>query len=101
LGAITFFFPQQAVLQNVKQLLSHGRNIRVRFEKENFFVMSVAEMKLEAINKITKLENEAVLQDVLSMLEAATAKEAADGDLAKNYDAIKAQYSDVLQKLAQ
>jgi hypothetical protein len=63
--------------------------------------MSVAEMKLEAINKITKLENEAVLQDVLTMLEAAAAKEAGDNNLAKNYDAIKAQYGDVLQKLAQ
>lgn len=63
--------------------------------------MSVAEMKLEAINKITKLQNETVLQDVLTMLEAATAKETGNDNLAKNYDAIKAQYGDVLQKLAQ
>jgi hypothetical protein len=63
--------------------------------------MSVAEMKLEAINKITKLQNETVLQDVLTMLEAATANETGNDNLAKNYDAIKAQYGDVLQKLAQ
>ena len=58
-------------------------------------------MKLEAINKITKLQNETVLQDVLTMLEAATANETGNDNLAKNYDAIKAQYGDVLQKLAQ
>ena len=63
--------------------------------------MSVAEMKLEAINKITKLENETVLQEVLALLENATGKETEDSSLTKNYDAIKAQYGDVLQKLAQ
>ncbi|NTS41642.1 hypothetical protein HRG84_12060 [Flavisolibacter sp. BT320] len=63
--------------------------------------MSVAEMKLEVIKKITRLENETVLQDVLTLLEAATANEIGDTSLAKNYDAIKAQYGDVLQKLAQ
>jgi hypothetical protein len=64
-------------------------------------VMSVAEMKLDAINKITKLEDEALLQEVLAFLEAAAGKATGDNDLAKNYDTIKAQYGDVLQKLAQ
>ena len=64
-------------------------------------VMSVAEMKLDAINKITNLDNEVVLQKVLDLLENAAGKEVKEANLSKNYDAIKAQYGDVLQKLAQ
>jgi hypothetical protein len=63
--------------------------------------MSVAEMKLKAINKITNLDNETLLQKVLSLLENAAGKESEDNNLSKNYEAIKAQYGDVLQKLAQ
>ncbi len=63
--------------------------------------MSVAEMKIEVINKITNVNSEVVLQEVLALLENAAGKEADNGSLSKNYDAIKEQYSDVLQKLAQ
>jgi hypothetical protein len=63
--------------------------------------MSVAEMKIEVINKITNTNNEQVLQQVLTLLENAAEKEADNNSLSKNYEAIKAQYGDVLQKLAQ
>jgi hypothetical protein len=60
--------------------------------------MSVAEMKLEAINKIINLTSEETLLDVLKLLQRADDKEPIR--LSENYDAIKAQYGDVLQKLA-
>ena len=63
--------------------------------------MSVAEMKLEVISKITTVESEVVLQQVLALLENVTEKENEAVSLSKNYDAIKEQYGDVLQKLAQ
>ena len=63
--------------------------------------MSVAEMKIEVINKITNVNSEIVLQEVLALLENAAGKENDSVSLSKNYDAIKEQYSDVLQKLAQ
>jgi hypothetical protein len=61
--------------------------------------MSVAEMKLEAINKITNLASEKKLQDVLKLLESADEEKAVS--LSQNYEAIKTKYEDVLQKLAQ
>jgi flagellar biosynthesis/type III secretory pathway protein FliH len=61
--------------------------------------MSVAEMKIEVINKITNVNDEAILQNVLSLLKEATKSETIN--LSKNYDAIKDQYGDVLQKLAE
>lgn len=61
--------------------------------------MSVAEMKLEAINKITSLTSEKTLQEVLALLNTADEKEPVS--LSQNYDDIKAQYEDVLHKLAQ
>jgi hypothetical protein len=61
--------------------------------------MSVAEMKLEAITKISNLKSEKTLQEVLALLNSADEK--GSSSLSQNYDAIKAQYGDVLQKLAQ
>jgi hypothetical protein len=61
--------------------------------------MSVAEMKLEAITKISNLKSEKKLQEVLALLNSADEK--VSPSLSQNYDAIKAQYGDVLQKLAQ
>jgi hypothetical protein len=63
--------------------------------------MSVAEMKIEVINKITNVNSETVLQEVLTLLENAIGNENDNVSLSKNYDAIKDQYGDVLQKLAQ
>lgn len=62
--------------------------------------MSVAEMKLEVINKITNLNNEVVLQKVMALLEIAEGKETENAKLSQHYDAIKSQYGDVLQTLA-
>ena len=65
------------------------------------YCMSVAEMKIKVISKITSINNEIVLQEILTFLENVTEKEKDTLNLSKNYDAIKEQYSDVLQKLAQ
>ncbi len=58
-------------------------------------------MKIEVINKITNVNSETVLQEVLTLLENAIGNENDNVSLSKNYDAIKDQYGDVLQKLAQ
>lgn len=63
--------------------------------------MSVAEMKIKVINKITNIDNEMVLQEVLALLEGVAEKEKNNANLSKNYDAIKEQYGDVLKKLSQ
>ncbi len=63
--------------------------------------MSVAEIKIKVINKITNVNSEVVLLEVLALLENATGNENDNVSLSKNYDAIKDQYGDVLQKLAQ
>jgi hypothetical protein len=57
-------------------------------------------MKIEAIKKLTGIESESVLSEVPELLNANREKEATN-TLSKNYDAIKEQYGDVLQKLAQ
>ncbi len=64
-------------------------------------IMSVAEMKIEVINKITNVNNENILKEVLALLENAMENEKGNVSLSKNYEAIKDQYGDVLQKLAQ
>ena len=61
--------------------------------------MSVAGIKIEVINKITNVNSETVLQQILTLLKNETENETIS--LSKNYDAIKDQYGDVLQKLAQ
>lgn len=61
--------------------------------------MSLAEMKLEAIKKISLIDSEKTLQEVLQFLNSEDEKK--EYNLSINYDLIKDQYSDVLQKLAQ
>lgn len=63
--------------------------------------MSVAEMKLEAIKKITSIDNESVLKNVLSLLKEAGEQGEPSINLSRNYDAIKEQYGKVLQRLAE
>lgn len=63
--------------------------------------MSTAEMKIELINKITNIKNESVLEEVLALLKEANEKDEASFNLSRNYEVIKEQYGDVLQKLAQ
>ncbi len=62
--------------------------------------MSVAEMKIKVINKITGVDDELVLQQVLALLETTSVNDKENVSLSKNYDAIKDQYGDVLQRLA-
>ncbi len=63
--------------------------------------MNTAEMKIELINKITKINNESVLKEVLALLKEANEKDELSINLTRNYEAVKEQYGDVLQKLAQ
>lgn len=63
--------------------------------------MSVAEMKLEAINKITGIEDEAALKEILDYLEKQNPNKKDQPNLSRHYNAIKEQYGDVLEKLAQ
>ena len=65
--------------------------------------MSISEMKLIAINEITKLENENAVKEILDHL--AKINSGTDStksmNLFQHYDKIKEQYSTTLQKLAQ
>ncbi len=65
--------------------------------------MSIAEMKLKAINEITKLENEKALKEILEHLSKMSGESGVDKplNLFQYYDQIKDQYGDTLQKLAQ
>lgn len=71
-----------------------------KFEGVKLVVMSVAEMKVEVINKITTVEDETILKEVLSILKGANGKDV-PYNLSSTYKEIKDQYGDVLQKLAQ
>lgn len=61
--------------------------------------MSVAEMKIEAINQITRLTEEDSLKEILAHLSKLKKQNALN--LSPHYDDIKNQYEDVLKKLAQ
>ena len=65
-------------------------------------VMSIAEMKLAAINEIANLNDEKALKEVLSVLAGLAKPEQIDNmNLSQHYEDIKNQYSKVLEKLAQ
>ena len=61
--------------------------------------MSVAEMKIEAINQITRLNEEESLKEILMHLSKLTKQ--AELNLSQHYSEIKEQYTDVLKKLAE
>lgn len=63
--------------------------------------MSVAEMKLAAIQEIGKLKNENDIKNILEQLLKLSSESEPMLHLSGHYDKIKAQYGDVLQKLAQ
>ena len=64
--------------------------------------MSVAEMKLAAINEISKLDNENALREILEhLVKISSSKENKVLNLSKHYDNVKEQYGNVLKKLAQ
>ena len=61
--------------------------------------MSVAEMKLEAINQIAKLTEESSLKEILEHLSKLNNQK--EMNLSQHYDDIKSKYADVLKKLAE
>ncbi len=64
--------------------------------------MSVAEMKLAAIQEISKLNDIEVLREVLEHLaKLASADPDKKLNLSQHYDNIKDQYGNVLKRLAQ
>ncbi len=64
--------------------------------------MSVAEMKLAAINEISKLEDEREVKEILEHLAKLSAtKDSAALNLSQHYTKVKEQYGNVLKKLAQ
>jgi hypothetical protein len=65
--------------------------------------MSVAEMKIEAVNHLLQLESEKTVQELLLHLQKLAQEEAAGrtSKMKEIFDKAKAQYGDVLQKLAE
>lgn len=67
--------------------------------------MSVAELKEEALRqfaiKVKSTDDEKVLEMILDFVKGINAEDANAVNLSRHYDAIKAKYSSVLQKLAQ
>ena len=64
--------------------------------------MNVAEMKLEAIKKISKIEDEKFIKEVLDLLSKLSFPEEENKlNLTQHYDNVKEQYGNTLQKLAQ
>jgi len=63
--------------------------------------MSVAEMKLAAINEISKLTNEAAVKEILEHLVKISTAENAKFDTDAFFEKASSKYDDVLRKLAQ
>lgn len=61
--------------------------------------MSIAEMKLEIISKIVKLNDEKALQDLLQFLDKISATDK-QYNLSQHFDTIADKYGTVLEKLA-
>jgi hypothetical protein len=61
--------------------------------------MSVAEMKIEAINQITRLTEEESLKEILIHLSKLNKQK--ELNLSQHYNDIKDQYEEVLKKLAE
>lgn len=60
--------------------------------------MSIAEMKIKAIEKLTALNDEASVKEVLEHLEKLNARQF---DADKFFKQVSEQYGDVLKKLAE
>jgi hypothetical protein len=65
--------------------------------------MTIAEMKLVAINEISKLESENAVKEILNHIVKLNEEgdETKPLNLFQHYDKIKGQYGNTLQKLAQ
>jgi predicted Zn-ribbon and HTH transcriptional regulator len=63
--------------------------------------MSIAEMKLAAINEISKLEDEKAIKEILEHLaKISLTKEDKVLNLSEHYNNVKEQYGNVLKRLA-
>jgi hypothetical protein len=65
------------------------------------FIMSVAEMKLAAINEISKLTSENAVKEILEHLIKIAKEERPQFDADVFFEKTSEKYDDVLQKLAQ
>ncbi|MEO8569783.1 MAG: hypothetical protein ABI419_11615 [Ginsengibacter sp.] len=64
--------------------------------------MSIAELKLKAIEKLTTLDNEETLKNILNQLEGKENKsEVKIHNLSQHFESISNRYNDALKKLAQ
>lgn len=64
--------------------------------------MSITEMKLKAIKKITSLEDESILKNILIQLDKSEdKKENTPLNLSQHFESISKQYDNTLKKLAQ
>lgn len=64
--------------------------------------MSIAEMKLAAINEISKLEDEKTIKEILEHLaKISLSKDDKTLNLSQHYEKVKEKYGNVLQKLAE
>lgn len=63
--------------------------------------MSVAEMKLAAINEIGKLKNETAIKEILEHLKKLSKEEVEVFDTDIFFSKASHRYGDILQKLAQ
>jgi hypothetical protein len=61
--------------------------------------MSVAELKIEAINQITRLTEEGSVKEILEHLSKLNQQK--ELNLSRHYTDIKSKYEEVLKKLAQ
>lgn len=63
--------------------------------------MRIEEMKLEAINEISKIESKEELQEVLLCMKEISLKKSTSLNLSQHYDTVSKQYAGVLKQLAQ
>mgnify|MGYP001557182600 FL=1 len=62
--------------------------------------MSINEMKIKAIEKITSLNNEETLKNILSELDKSENKSEPAYNLSSHFESISKRYNKTLQKLA-
>ena len=74
--------------------------IFLKFDKTKIFLMSIAEMKLKAIEKIKSLDNEETLRNILSELDKSENKLEKVYNLSQHFESISMRYDKTLKKLA-
>lgn len=76
--------------------------IFVNLKKTKTIIMSVAEMKVKAFEKLASLNNEAALKEILDHLQKLSDQEKQHVyNLSKHFDSISERYDETLKKLAQ